>query len=140
MVDARTPAEPGVVVVTGASRGIGAAVALRAAAQGYAVAVSFLTDEAAAQGVVRHIASSGGRARAIQGDVACEDDVLRLFQTADRELGPLKALVNNAGVTGGFARVEAVTLDVVTRVLAVNVIGTMLCSRVELCSGFTDHR
>jgi len=121
--------EPGLVVVTGASRGIGAAVALLAGARGYAVAVNFVRDEAAAQEVVCRIVTAGGRAIAIQGDVAREDDVLRLFQTAERELGPLRALVNNAGVTGGLTRVEALSVETVTRVLAVNVIGTALCAR-----------
>jgi NAD(P)-dependent dehydrogenase (short-subunit alcohol dehydrogenase family) len=91
--------------------------------------VNFVGDEAAAQDIVRRIAAAGGRAIAIQADVASEDDVQRLFQTAERELGLLRALVNNAGVTGGFARVEALTVEVLTRVLAVNVIGTALCAR-----------
>ena len=129
MAVARGQTGPGVVVVTGASRGIGAAVALLAGAQGYAVAVNFVGDEAAAQEVVRRIAAGGGRAVAIQADVAREADVVRLFQTAERELGPLRALVNNAGVTGGFARAEALSVESLTRVLAVNVIGTALCAR-----------
>src|SRR5258707_14162419 len=86
----------GTLVVTGAARGIGAAVARRAAECGFAVAVNFAHSDARAQEVVRLIASSGGRAIAIQGDVSREDDVLRLFQTAERELGPIKGLVNNA--------------------------------------------
>jgi NAD(P)-dependent dehydrogenase (short-subunit alcohol dehydrogenase family) len=126
-------------VVTGASRGIGAAVALLAGARGYAVAVNFVGDEAAAQDVVRRITAAGGRGVAIQGDVAREDDVLRLFQTAERELGPLRALVNNAGVTGGFARVEALTVEALTRVLAVNVIGTALCAREAVRRLSTRH-
>jgi NAD(P)-dependent dehydrogenase (short-subunit alcohol dehydrogenase family) len=93
------------------------------------VAVNFVGDEAAAQDVVRRIAAAGGRAMAIRADVAREEDVLRLFQTAERELGPLRALVNNAGVTGGFSRVEALSVEALTRVLAVNVIGTVLCAR-----------
>jgi NAD(P)-dependent dehydrogenase (short-subunit alcohol dehydrogenase family) len=103
------------------------------------VAVNYLADEDAAQDVVRRIAAAGGRALAIQGDVACEADVLRLFQTAERELGPLRALVNNAGVTGGFARVEALSVDALTRVLAVNVIGTALCAREAVRRLSTRH-
>ena len=119
----------GTVIVTGASRGIGAAVATLVGAHGYAVAVNYAQNEGAAHEVVRAIVSAGGLAVAIQGDVAREADVLRLFATAERELGPLTGLVNNAGVTGGFARVDAVTVDALTRVLAVNVIGTILCAR-----------
>ena len=131
--------EPGVVVVTGASRGIGAAVALLAGARGYAVAVNYLADEAAAQDVVRSIAAMGGQAAAIQADVAREADVLRLFETAERELGPPRALVNNAGVTGGFSRVEDLTVETLNRVLAVNVIGTALCAREAVRRLSTRH-
>lgn len=74
-----------------------------AGVHGWSVAVNFQYDEAAAQGVVGQIRAQGGRAVAIQGDVAQEGDVLRLFETTERELGPLRGLVNNAGITGGFA-------------------------------------
>ena len=95
-------------IVTGGNRGIGAAIAKLLGANGYSVAVNYAKDEAAARRVVDHLAASGSRAVAIQADVACESDVLRLFETAQRELGPIRALVNNAAVTGGFARVEDV--------------------------------
>ncbi len=117
------------VIVTGASRGIGAAVAKLLGAHGYAVAVNFARNEKAAHDVVRAIVYAGGRAVAIQGDVARETDVLRLFLTAERELGPLTGLVNNAGITGGFARADSVTVEALTRVFAVNAIGTILCAR-----------
>jgi NAD(P)-dependent dehydrogenase (short-subunit alcohol dehydrogenase family) len=139
MAGERRHIEPGVLVVTGASRGIGAAVALLAGARGYAVAVNFVGDEAAARHVVRRIAAAGGRAVAIQADVAREADVLRLFETAERELGPLWALVNNAGVTGGFTRVETLSVEALTRVLAVNVIGTVLCAREAVRRLSTRH-
>lgn len=119
----------GSIIVTGASRGIGAAVARLAGACGYPVAVNFTNDEAAAQGIVSHIVAAGGRAVAIQGDVAREEEVIHLFETAERELGSLQGLVNNAGITGGFARVEEVKAEVLARVLAVNVAGTILCAR-----------
>jgi NAD(P)-dependent dehydrogenase (short-subunit alcohol dehydrogenase family) len=122
----------GTVIVTGGSRGIGAAVARLAGARGYAVAVNFVHDEVAAQEVVSQIVAAGGRAVAIQGDVAREEDVLRLFETAERELGPLRGVVNNAAITGGFARVEEVTADTLSQVLAVNVQGTILCAREAL--------
>lgn len=132
--------QSGAIIVTGASRGIGAAIAKIVGAHGFPVAVNFTSGEAAAQGVVRHILTRGGRALAIQGDVAREEDVIRLFETATRELGPLQGLVNNAGVTGGFARVEEVNAEVLARVLAVNVVGTILCAReavrrMSLCHG-----
>ena len=117
------------VIVTGASRGIGAAIASLVGANGFPVAVNFRTDEAAAGQVVRHIESMGGRAIAIRGDVSREEEILRLFETTERELGKIGGLVNNAGVTGGFTRVEALHADAIAQVLAINVAGTMLCSR-----------
>jgi NAD(P)-dependent dehydrogenase (short-subunit alcohol dehydrogenase family) len=119
----------GALVVTGASRGIGAAIADAAARQGFAVAVNFANSEAAARDVVGRIAASGGRAIAVQGDIAREDDVIRLFEVAERELGPIRGLVNNAAITGGFARVESVRALAVREVMAVNVVGAILCAR-----------
>ena len=119
----------GTLIVTGASRGIGAAIALLAGRCGYAVAVNFCTGEAEATRVVDEIVAAGGRAIAIRADVSREEDILRLFETAEHELGSLTALVNNAAVTGGFARVEAVSSAAIAKVLAVNVGGTILCSR-----------
>lgn len=118
-----------VLIVTGGSRGIGAAVARLAGARGYAVAVNYVRDAAAAAGVVAEIVAGGGRAVAVRGDVAAEADVTRLFAEAEGALGPLTALVNNAGITGGFARVADVTAEAVTRALAVNVTGSILCAR-----------
>jgi len=125
------PAPPrrGALVVTGGGRGIGAAVARLAAARGLDVAVNYLSDHAAAAEAVRDACASGVRALAVAGDVAREDDVLRLFATAEAQLGPIGGLVNCAGVTGGFSRVEEVAADTIARVLAVNVTGTILCAR-----------
>jgi NAD(P)-dependent dehydrogenase (short-subunit alcohol dehydrogenase family) len=117
------------VIVTGGSRGIGAATASLIGANGFPVAVNFVTNKAAADRVVNDIILSGGRAVAIQGDVSREEKVLGLFEVAERELGQLGGLVNNAAITGGFARVEALHADAVAQVLAVNVTGTILCSR-----------
>jgi NAD(P)-dependent dehydrogenase (short-subunit alcohol dehydrogenase family) len=117
------------VIVTGASRGIGAAVAVLAGRRGYAVAVNFATGKDEAARVVNEIVAEGGRAVAIQGDVSDEAQIVHLFQTAERELGPIKGLVNNAAITGGFARVEDVSSAVLARVFAVNVSGTILCAR-----------
>jgi NAD(P)-dependent dehydrogenase (short-subunit alcohol dehydrogenase family) len=117
------------MIVTGGSRGIGAAVARLAAAQGFPVLVNYVRSEAAAGNVVREIVAAGGRAVAVQGDMGRERDILRLFETAEREFGVIGSLVNNAGVTGGFARVEEVQADAIAQVLAVNVAGLILCSR-----------
>lgn len=117
------------VIVTGGSRGIGAAVARLLGAHGYRVIVNFVRDEAAAHAVVQAIVAAGGQAIAMQGDVAREADVLRLFDGAERAFGPLSGLVNNAGVTGGFARLEALTLDALMCALSVNVVGSVLCAR-----------
>jgi NAD(P)-dependent dehydrogenase (short-subunit alcohol dehydrogenase family) len=121
--------EPGTLIVTGASRGIGAAVARLGAQRGYAVAVNFSQGENEAKKIVSEIVGSGGRAIAIRADVSCEKDILGLFQSAERELGPIRALVNNAGITGGFARVENVTAEAIEKTFAVNVTGSILCAR-----------
>ena len=119
----------GTLIVTGASRGIGAAIARLAGKRGYAVAVNFSAGNDEASKVVNEITAAGGRGLAIQADVAREEDVVRLFEIAERELGRIHCLVNNAGVTGGVARVEDVTADAIRKVFEVNVIGTMLCAR-----------
>ena len=119
----------GALLVTGASRGIGAAVATMAALRGYAVAVNFQNDAASAGKVVAQIESAGGKALPIQADVAQETAVVRLFERTEAELGRVVALVNNAGISGGFARLEAVTAETIYQVLSVNVAGTMLCAR-----------
>jgi NAD(P)-dependent dehydrogenase (short-subunit alcohol dehydrogenase family) len=129
----------GTLIVTGASRGIGAAVAGLAAGRGFAVAVNFATGADEAQEVVRQIVSAGGRAVAVQADVGREEDVLRLFVTAERELGPIKGLVNNAAITGGFARVDSVSAKALTDVMAVNVCGAILCAREAVRRMSTRH-
>jgi NAD(P)-dependent dehydrogenase (short-subunit alcohol dehydrogenase family) len=129
----------GTLIVTGASRGIGAAVAALAGSRGWAVAVNFSAGEAEAQQVVAEIVRSGARAVAIRADVSKEDEIVRMFETAERELGPIKGLVNNAGVTGGFARVESVTAAALEKVFAVNVAGTILCAREAVRRMSTRH-
>jgi NAD(P)-dependent dehydrogenase (short-subunit alcohol dehydrogenase family) len=129
MSDIGNKTSQGTLIVTGAGRGIGRAVAKLASARGFSVAVNYAQDAHSATDLVRHIASLPGRAIAIQADISREDEILRLFETAERELGPLAGLVNNAGITGGFARVEAVTSATLAHVFAVNVIGAMLCAR-----------
>jgi NAD(P)-dependent dehydrogenase (short-subunit alcohol dehydrogenase family) len=119
----------GAIVVTGASRGIGAATARLVAAHGYAVALNYAVDRAGAEGVAAEIAANGGRALVVPGDVASEADVAALFERAGSELGPISGLVNNAGTTGGASPLVDLTRETLERTLAVNVIGTFLCAR-----------
>ena len=118
-----------VVIITGASRGIGAATALLAAQRGYAVCVNYRENQAAAEGVVHEIALAGGRAIAVAADVAVEADVVRMFEVCDAELGAPAALVNNAGILETQMRVEAMDAARIQRIFAANVIGSMICAR-----------
>ena len=127
------------IVVTGASGGIGAEVARLAAARGVPVAVHFLQNKRAAEALVEEIVSAGGRALAFQADIGGEQDVVRLFDRAARELGPVAGLVNSAGVVGGLMRVESVTADALEEVFRVNVIGTILCCREAVKRMSTAH-
>jgi NAD(P)-dependent dehydrogenase (short-subunit alcohol dehydrogenase family) len=119
---------PPTLIITGASRGIGAAIALKAAQSEYQIVVNYAKDQKAAGQVVDQICKSGGNAMAIRADVSVESEVIRLFQEAEG-LGPIYGLVNNAGITGGFARVDETTQPMLERLMAVNVIGPMLCLR-----------
>jgi NAD(P)-dependent dehydrogenase (short-subunit alcohol dehydrogenase family) len=116
-----------VVVITGASRGIGAATALRCARAGWDVAINYARDAAAAEALVRQVQALGRRALAVQADVADEAQVARLFAQVDAGLGPLKALVNNAGVVAPAARLQDMGLARWRRLFDVNVMGTLLC-------------
>jgi NAD(P)-dependent dehydrogenase (short-subunit alcohol dehydrogenase family) len=120
---------PATLIITGASRGIGAAIALKAAQSEYQIVVNYAKDQEAADQVVAQIRKSGRNAMAIRADVSIESEVIRLFQEAEAQLGPIYGLVNNAGITGGFARVEETTRPMLERLMAVNVIGPMLCLR-----------
>ncbi len=121
--------QPTVLVVTGASRGIGAATARLAGRRGYAVCVNYRQDAAGAGAVVGDIEAGGGRALAIQADVGNEGDVVRMFDQAVAAFGPLGALVNNAGISGGRRGVEDMSLECLQGVFATNVFGTFLCAR-----------
>jgi NAD(P)-dependent dehydrogenase (short-subunit alcohol dehydrogenase family) len=118
-----------VMIVTGAARGIGAAVARLAAADGYAVCVNWLHSEGAAGELVAAINAGGGNAIAVRADVAVEDDVVRLFRQVDERLGSITALVNNAGILERQMRVEDIDAARIGRVLATNVTGSFLCAR-----------
>ncbi len=117
------------VLITGGSRGIGAATALHAARAGYDVALTYVAEPDAARRVVAGVEAAGARALAIQADVASEADVGRTFAAVDEAFGPLDALVANAGITGRFSRVDEVDAALLERVLAVNVTGAFLCCR-----------
>ena len=120
----------GTVLITGASRGIGAATARLAARQGYAVAINYRVERERAEALVAPIGQAGGKAVAVQGDVAQQSEVERMFAEIDRRLGPLSALVNAAGINGGpQTRVADLDQAALERLFAVNVIGTMLCCR-----------
>lgn len=118
-----------VLLVTGGSRGIGAAMARLAAEAGYCVALTYVSDEKAAKAVASDIEAKGSKALAIRGDVGNEEDVLALFQAVDQRFGRLDALVNNAGVVDRKSRVEDMSLDRLTRMMRINVIGSILCAR-----------
>jgi len=128
-----------VLLVTGGSRGIGAAVALLAAAKGYAVAVNYASNAKAADEVVSAITSKGGRAIAVQADVARESEIMAMFATVDRELGPLTALVNNAGVVDVTARVDEMSLARLKRMFDINVLGAIICAREAVRRMSTKH-
>ena len=118
-----------VLLITGGSRGIGAATALLAASAGYAVAVNYTANSLAADEVVRQIRASGGTAITVQADVAVESDVLAMFKKVDAKLGLVTALVNNAGVVDMTSRVDAMSLERLQRMFAINVFGSFMCAR-----------
>jgi len=119
----------GIAIVTGASRGIGAATARLLGREGYAVCVNYRAGEEPAREVVRAIEADGGQAIAVQADVADPAAVARLFAEVDARLGPLTALVNNAGVHGPRCRFEALAREDLEQVLSVNVLGLMQCTQ-----------
>ncbi|GAA3489370.1 SDR family oxidoreductase [Streptomyces cremeus] len=118
-----------ITLVTGGSRGIGAATCLRLAADGHDIALAYAQDESAARTVAAQVREAGARALAVRADTSHEPDVDRLFDTVAAELGPLTGLVNNAGVTGLLSPLAEASTDDLRRVLDVNVLGTLLCCR-----------
>jgi NAD(P)-dependent dehydrogenase (short-subunit alcohol dehydrogenase family) len=130
---------PGIVVITGGSRGIGAATAALAAVRGYAVCVNYKSNATAGQAVADAIVEAGGRAIAVQADVAIEADIVRLFETCDAQLGRLTALVNNAGILETQSRVDAMDANRLQRVFATNVTGAFICAREAVKRMSTKH-
>ena len=127
------------MIITGASRGIGAATARLAARRGYAVCVNYKAARSAADGLVAEIHALGARSVAVQADVSVEADVVRLFETCDRELGQLTALVNNAGILETQMRVERMDAARVQRIFATNVVGAFVCAREAVRRMSTAH-
>jgi NAD(P)-dependent dehydrogenase (short-subunit alcohol dehydrogenase family) len=129
----------GTIVVTGGSRGIGAATALRCAAAGWAVAVNYTRDASAANAVVGLIRAGGGTAAALQADVGDDAQVRALFAAVDAQLPPLAGLVNNAGVVDVAQRVEDMSTERLLRMFAINVIGSFGCAREAVRRMSTRH-
>ncbi|MHA7885152.1 SDR family oxidoreductase [Nitratireductor rhodophyticola] len=127
------------LLVTGGSRGIGAAICRLAASAGYRVAVNYVANPDAAETVVRDIEQAGGEAFAVKADMAEESEILAMFEAVDRRFGRLDALVNNAGIVDRKARVDEMDLARFERMMRINVIGTMLCAREAVKRMSTRH-
>ena len=134
-----TPASAPVLLVTGASRGIGAATARLAAIRGWDVAVNYTRDAAAAEAVAADVRAAGRRALVVQADVADEAQVLAMFAAVDRGLGVLRGLVNNAGVVDLPARVDQMSVARLKRMFDINVVGSMVCAREAVRRMSTRH-
>ncbi|KAA0691807.1 short chain dehydrogenase [Halopseudomonas laoshanensis] len=128
-----------IIIITGGSRGIGAATAILAAARGYAVCVNYLRNHLAAQATVDIIRSQGGKAIAVAADVSQESGVAHLFSSVDSQLGPVTALVNNAGILEQQTRVQDIDAARLQRILTANVIGPFLCAREAIKRMSTRH-
>ena len=127
------------VLVTGGGRGIGAATSWLCAQRGWAVAVNYASDADAAETMVARIRAAGGTALAVKADVADESQVLRMFDTLDREMPPLRGLVNNAGVVDQPGRVESISVARLQRMFAINVFGSFVCAREAVKRMSTAH-
>ncbi|MCE5985074.1 MULTISPECIES: SDR family oxidoreductase [unclassified Pseudomonas] len=128
-----------VIVITGASRGIGAATARLAARAGYRICINYLRDDEAAQRVLAEVRELGAEAIAVKADVSVEDEIIQLFQRVDAELGAVTALVNNAGTIGQQSRVEEVSEFRLLKLMKTNVVGPMLCAKHALQRMSTRH-
>lgn len=128
-----------VTIVTGGSRGIGAATAKLLASHGHAVCVNYVSNADAASNVVGEIEAAGGRAIAVQANTAVEADVMRMFEAVDKELGTLTGLVNNAGTNGRRTRVDDLQPDEIRELLDINVLGCIICAREAIKRMSTTH-
>ena len=133
-----TSGSRGIAIVTGGSRGIGRACCLKLAREGYTVVVNYATHAEAASRAVHEIETSGGKALAVAGDVSKEADVLTLFAEADK-LGPLKVLINNAGVMDTQARLDEMGAERLRRIFDINILGSFLCAREAVKRMSTKH-
>ncbi|MFZ0874789.1 MAG: SDR family oxidoreductase [Pseudonocardiaceae bacterium] len=129
----------GAVIVTGASRGIGAAIAEKMAEDGYGVLVNYAADADGAESVVSTIRAHGGQAVAVRADVATPGEIAEMFERAKQELGPLAALVNNAGIVGTMARIDEQDANALGRLVRVNIVGPMLCAKHAVQAMSTAH-
>jgi NAD(P)-dependent dehydrogenase (short-subunit alcohol dehydrogenase family) len=127
------------ILITGASRGIGAACARLAAGRGWQVCINYRSDASAAGAIVRTIEEAGGSAFAVQADVSQEEEVVRMFAAFDARCGRLDALVNNAGILARQTRVDGMDADRINRILATNVTGSFLCAREAVRRMSTRH-
>lgn len=128
-----------VILITGGSRGIGAAITRLAAEEGYAVCISYISNRSAAEAVVASITQRNALAIAVQANVAVEEDVVRLFEHIDSDLGCITALVNNAGILEQQARVEDMNSERINRVFSTNVVGSFICCREAVRRMSTKH-
>jgi len=127
------------LLVTGGSRGIGAAICRQASRAGYRVAVNYVSNRAAADALVEEIETMGGEAFAVQGDVGDEADVIAMFEAVDRAFGRLDAFVNNAGIVDVKARVDEMSVERLERMMRINVVGSFLCAREAVKRMSTRH-
>jgi len=128
-----------IAIITGSSRGIGQATAIELAARGYSICINYLTKEHTASEVLSNLNALGARAISVQADVSREQEVERLFETVDRELGPISALVNNAGILKQQMRVEDMTAERVNQVLTTNITSAFLCSKQAIVRMARKH-
>lgn len=128
-----------IMLVTGGSRGIGAATCLMAAKHGFAVAVNYRSNKEAAEKIVKAIEDDGGKAIAVQADVADEAQVVQMFATVDDQLGRITALVNNAGIVDQPSKVAEMSAERIAKMMSVNVVGPFICAREAIRRMGTEY-